>query len=77
MKTGDIVFLKRPYKRYRAVELMERLECRWLVKDWNAAGWSGLSRAVLNWRYMKMNLYQNFNTDKVLWKNISLHSIRK
>lgn len=68
MKTGDIVFLKRPYKGYRAVELMERL---------NAAGWSGLSRAVLNWRYMKMNLYQNFNTDKVLWKNISLHSIRK
>lgn len=68
MKTGDIVFLKRPYKGYRAVELM---------KDWNAAGWSGLSRAVLNWRYMKMNLYQNFNTDKVLWKNISLHSIRK
>lgn len=27
MKTGDIVFLKRPYKGYRAVELMERLEC--------------------------------------------------
>lgn len=68
MKTGDIVFLRRPYKGYRAVELMERLEYRW---------WSGLSRAVLNWRYMKMNLYQNFNTDKVLWKNISLHSIRK
>ena len=68
METGNIVFLKRPYKGYRAVELMERLECRWL---------SGLSRAVLNWRYMKMNLYQNFNTDKVLWKNISLHSIRK
>lgn len=68
MKTGDIVFLKRPYKGYRAVELMERLEY---------AGWSGLLRAVLNWRYMKMNLYQNFNTNKVLWKNISLHSIRK
>lgn len=68
MKTGDIVFLRRPYKGYRAVELME---------NWNAAGWSGLSRAVLNWRYMKMNLYQNFNTNKVLWKNISLHSIRK
>ena len=67
MKTGDIVFLRRPYKGYRAVELMERLECRW----------SGLSRAILNWRYMKMNLYQNFNTNKVLWKNISLHSIRK
>ena len=32
MKTGDIVFLKRPYKGYRAVELMERLECRWLVR---------------------------------------------
>ena len=61
MKTGDIVFLKRPYKRYRAVELMERLECRWLVR-------------IVD---MKMNLYQNFNTDKVLWKNISLHSIRK
>ena len=30
MKTGDIVFMKRPYKGYRAVELME---------DWNAAGW--------------------------------------
>ena len=74
MKTGDIVFLKRPYKGYRAVELMERLECRWLVRIVE----SGLlSRAVLNWRYMKMNLYQNFNTDKVLWKNISLHSIRK
>ena len=29
MKTGDIVFLTRPYKRYRAVEPMERLECRW------------------------------------------------
>lgn len=28
MKTGDIVFLRRPYKGYRAVELMERLECR-------------------------------------------------
>lgn len=27
MKTGDIVFLRRPYKGYRAVELMERLEC--------------------------------------------------
>ena len=26
MKTGDIVFLRRPYKGYRAVELMERLE---------------------------------------------------
>ena len=26
MKTGDIVFLKRPYKGYRAAELMERLE---------------------------------------------------
>ena len=66
MKTGDIVFLRRPYKGYRAVELMERLECRWLVRIVE----SGL-------RYMKMNLYQNFNTDKVLWKNISLHSIRK
>ena len=32
MKTGDIVFLRRPYKGYRAVELMERLECRWLVR---------------------------------------------
>lgn len=32
MKTGDIVFLKRPYKGYRAVELMERLEYRWLVR---------------------------------------------
>ena len=59
MKTGDIVFLKRPYKGYRAVELMERLEYRWLVR---------IVRAVLNWRYMKMNLYQNFNTNKVLWK---------
>lgn len=29
---GDIVFLRRPYKGYRAVELMERLECRWLVR---------------------------------------------
>ena len=29
MKTGNIVFLKRPYKGYRAVELME---CRWLVR---------------------------------------------
>ena len=57
MKTGDIVFLRRPYKGYRAVELTERLECRWLVR---------MSRAVLNWKYMKMNLYQNFNTDKVL-----------
>ena len=26
---------------------------------------------------LTMKLYQNFNTDKVLWKNISLHSIRK
>ena len=32
MKTGDIVFLRRPYKGYRAVELMERLECCWLVR---------------------------------------------
>ena len=32
MKTGDIVFMKRTYKGYRAVELMERLECRWLVR---------------------------------------------
>lgn len=32
MKTGGIVFLRRPYKGYRAVELMERLECRWLVR---------------------------------------------
>ena len=32
MKTGDIVFLRRLYKGYRAVELMERLECRWLVR---------------------------------------------
>lgn len=32
MKTGDIVFLRRPYKGYRAVEVMERLECRWLVR---------------------------------------------
>lgn len=31
MKTGDIVFLRRPYKGYRAVELMERLECRSLA----------------------------------------------
>ena len=68
MKTGDIVFLRRPYKGYRAVELMERLECRWLVR---------IVESGLELEYMKMNLYQNFNTDKVLWKNISLHSIRK
>ena len=32
MKTGDIVFLRRPYKGYRAVEVRERLEGRWLVR---------------------------------------------
>lgn len=32
MKTRDIVFLKRPYKGYRTVELVERLEYRWLVR---------------------------------------------
>ena len=30
MKEGDIVFLKRPYRGYRAVELIERLPYRWL-----------------------------------------------
>ena len=68
MKTGDIVFMKRPYKGYRAVELMERLECRWLVRIVE----SGLELEVY-----EDELYQNSNTDKVLWKNISLHSIRK
>ena len=29
MKTGDIVFLRRPYKGYRAVELMERQASIW------------------------------------------------
>ena len=32
MKEGDIVFLKRPYRGYRAVELVERLAYRWLVR---------------------------------------------
>ena len=32
MKEGDIVFLKRPYRGYRAVELIERLPYRWLVR---------------------------------------------
>ena len=68
MKTGDIVFLRRPYKGYRAVELMERLECRWLVRIVE----SGLELEVY-----EDELISEFNTDKVLWKNISLHSIRK
>lgn len=68
MKTGDIVFLKRPYKGYRAVELMKRLECRWLVRIVE----SGLELEVYEDEHIS-----NFNTNKVLWKNISLHSIRK
>lgn len=32
MKEGDIVFLKRPYRGYRAVKLIERLPYRWLVR---------------------------------------------
>ncbi len=32
MKTGDIVYLKVPYKGYRIVELIEKLQYRWLVK---------------------------------------------
>lgn len=32
MKEGDIVFLKLPYRGYRAVELIERLLYRWLVR---------------------------------------------
>ena len=43
MKEGDIVFLKRPYRGYRAVELIERLPYRWL------------GRAAWSWKYMKMN----------------------
>ncbi|MCE8489255.1 MULTISPECIES: hypothetical protein [Bacteroidaceae] len=32
MRSGDIVFLKVPYKGYRVVELIEKLEYRWLVR---------------------------------------------
>ena len=32
MRTGVIVFLERPYQGYRAIELIERLECRSLVR---------------------------------------------
>ncbi|WP_297901401.1 hypothetical protein [uncultured Parabacteroides sp.] len=32
MKTGDIVFLRIPYKGYRVVELIEKLQYRWLVR---------------------------------------------
>lgn len=32
MKTGDIAMLIRPYKEYRAVELIEKLGNRWLVR---------------------------------------------
>lgn len=32
MKAGDIVRLIRPYKGYKAVELIEKLGNRWLVR---------------------------------------------
>lgn len=32
MKSGDIAFLRRPYKGYRVVELIEKLEYRWLIR---------------------------------------------
>lgn len=32
MKAGDIAILKYPYKGYRTVELIEKLEYRWLVR---------------------------------------------
>lgn len=32
MRSGDIVLLKVPYKGYRVVELIEKLEYRWLVR---------------------------------------------
>ena len=32
MRSGDIVFLKVPYKGYRVVELIEKLEYCWLVR---------------------------------------------
>lgn len=32
MKSGDIAFLRIPYKGYRAVELIEKLQYRWLVR---------------------------------------------
>lgn len=32
MKAGDIAILIRPYKGYRAVELIEKLGNRWLVR---------------------------------------------
>lgn len=32
MKTGDIATLIRPYKGYRTIELIEKLEYQWLVR---------------------------------------------
>lgn len=32
MKSGDIAFLRISYKGYRAVELIEKLQYRWLVR---------------------------------------------
>lgn len=32
MKAGDIATLVHPYKGYRTIELIERLEHRWLVR---------------------------------------------
>lgn len=32
MKAGDIAILIHPYKGYRAVELIKKLENRWLVR---------------------------------------------
>ncbi len=32
MKSGDIATLRRPYKGYKVIELIEKLEYRWLVR---------------------------------------------
>ena len=72
MKTGDIVFLRRPYKGYRAVELMERLECRWLVRICLLYT-SSLSLSIISVNTTFLNLL--LSSGKYFSKNLDWYSV--